>query len=116
MTDTTNTDQPIIPHPLWTGDILGRFWRGENRRNESIRRAIDLHEQGCTYEQIATRLGYESRMGPYFAVNYSAIAQEHARNRAVGHRDATEAAHSQNPLTDDVTGRTGEMVNESEAA
>ena len=111
MTDTTNT--PIIPHPLWTGDILGRFWRGENRRNERIRAAIDLHEQGCTYEQIAIRLGYESRMGAYFAVNYSAIAQEHARNRAVGHRDATEAAHSQNPLTDDVIGRTGDSAKEA---
>lgn len=82
MSDTTSTTDPIVPTPAWTAAVRDRYWRGIDRRDQRIRDAIDLHEQGYTYEQIAIRLGYESRMGPYFAVNYSTIAKEHAAKRA----------------------------------
>lgn len=80
------TDLPIIPTPEWTAAVRDRYWRGITWRDQRIRQAIALHEQGHTYEQIAIRLGYESRMGPYFAVNYSTIARERRRTKA--ERDA----------------------------
>ena len=85
---TTATITPIIPTPEWTAAVRDRYFRGIDRLADRHRQAIALHEQGHTYENIAARLGFATRQSAYYAVHYSATAQEMRANRVNAERDA----------------------------
>ena len=109
MTDTA----PIIPTPIWTAAVKGRFWLGTDHVAIRHREAMILRELGHTYQEIALRLNFGDRMAAYYAVNHSAIAQEmRAKRPEIAHNarnDSEGYPETCTPRTDD----TGDSAKEA---
>jgi hypothetical protein len=107
----TDTAMPIIPTPMFTASIKSRFWV-KRRGKDRMRQAIDLRNQGLTYQAIADKLGYASRMSAYSAVNDSVVSRQMARKGIPDRRSAMFSPKTtQDTAPHDASARTGDPVN-----